>query len=70
VAILATRGPDHHDHAPGQKADAADTLLAIVAPVVERVEMGSGKQLLRIPKIQAALGQTLVMFGGIESDRS
>lgn len=69
MAILATRGPHHHDEPLTKQAVGLKPGLTIVVPVVQQRESGPGKYLRGVLKIQTPLSQRSLSLGGIVRDR-
>jgi hypothetical protein len=65
VAIRATRCPHHHHQPATKQSIGLEAWLAIILPVVQKRERGSGKHSFSVLKIQATLSQRQLSLPGI-----
>jgi len=66
VAIFTTFRPNH-DHQPlAYVTGGGDPLLAIIEPVIDKLEDRTFDHRVGIGKVQPAFGERLVALGGVE----
>jgi len=68
MAIRATRRVAHDNQSLGEKTEADDPLLTILAALIFNFKRGPGKHMQSVLKIQAALDQDPLALGGIVGD--
>jgi hypothetical protein len=63
-----TRRPDHHHHATSQISNRLKALFLVIEPIVQDVDMVTGKDLFGVAEVHAASPEGLLSLPGIESD--